>query len=133
MNRIFRTTVVATLALSASFAGHTQQTVPPPPPPDSPSPALPVAPTPPAPPDVTLPDLLSLSLPEVDLRSLLQDLKTIRPKLAGHDLQLLLEDLTASQFGPGQKNLDAFTEDAKALGEQAKVLADQLRDGTLTF
>jgi len=87
------------------------------------------------PPDLPEP-LLTPALPpapEVDLNSLMEDLKAIKPKLEGGDLKRLLEDLKSSPPMLAKPSLDALVGEAKAAGEQAKVLADQLKLGPLAF
>ena len=99
MSRIFRIVWIVTLALGVSVAAGTQQA--PPPPPGAPPPP------PPAPLEVELPDLPAISVPDLDLNSLVEDLKAIKPKLVGHDVERLLDDLKASQSVLAGENLNA--------------------------
>ena len=73
--------------------------------------------------------LLAPMPPPADLNSVLENLKAIKPKLAGDDLKRLLDDLKSARPLLAQPDLDALMAEARAAGEQAKVLADQMRPG----
>jgi len=151
MTKVFRTGLIATIALGALWAGHAQQAPLPPPPPAAPesvprvAPAPRALPVPPAPTDVLqvpvpaippipeLPDLPEFSAPALAAQSadmyekLLEDSRAASNAVPPADLQRLLEDARAASGAVRPADLRELMENAKTAGAQAKALVDQMR------
>jgi len=146
MTKVFRTGLIATIALGALWAGHAQQAPLPPPPPAAPESVPRVAPAPRALPVLPAPtDVLQVPVPAIPPIPELPDLPEFSaPDIAAQSAdkyeQVLEKVRAASEAVPAWPtslaNLRGLLEDANgalAAGLQAKALADQLRFGPMAF
>jgi hypothetical protein len=138
MTKVFRTGLIATIALGALCAGRAQQAPsPPPPPPPAPDRVPRVAPAPRA---LTVPPapagVLQVPVPAIPPIPELSDLPELAaPALAAQsaDLEMLLEDARAARGAVRPADLQVLMENAKTASAQAKALADQMRFGPMAF
>jgi hypothetical protein len=129
VSKVFRTALIATLALGASWAGSAQAPLPPPAPraPESAPRVAPVPPAAPAPPVSA--DVFSNPAP-------VPAMPPIPPAIAEQSLDMyeqLREGARAASDAVPSADFLALMEGAKAAGAQAKALVDQMRFGPMAF
>jgi tetratricopeptide (TPR) repeat protein len=138
MTKVFRTGLIATIALGALWAGHAQQAPSPPPPPAAPDRAPRVAPAPRALPVPAAPaDVLQVPVSAIPPIPELPDLPEFAvPASAAQSADLyekLREDARAAGDTVPPADLQELMENAKTAGAQAKALVDQMRFGPMAF